>query len=308
MIQVRELSKRYGTVAAIQEVSFSVAAGEVVGFLGPNGAGKTTTMRILCGCIGADTGSVQIDDLDVTEHPERVKAKIGYLPESPPLYDAMIVRDYVRFAATIKGVADPNAATERALAMVGLHRAVGGRPASERIIAHLSKGYQQRVGLAQALVHEPTLLVLDEPTSGLDPAQRKEIRELLRSLASDGKRTVVLSTHVLAEVDAMCDRVVVIHQGSIVAEDTIAGLRGDAGRLRVRLNEPLAAISAIQAVNGVRSVSRDENGALILEVDGEVRADVAQAAVPHGLLELTQADSLEDIYLKLTSNQPQRPA
>jgi ABC-2 type transport system ATP-binding protein len=305
MIHVRELSKRYGTVAAIQGVSFSVAAGEVVGFLGPNGAGKTTTMRILCGCIGADTGTVEIDDLDVTEHPERVKTKIGYLPESPPLYGAMVVRDYVRFAATIKGVADPKAATERALAMVGLHQAVGGRPASERIIAHLSKGFQQRVGLAQALVHDPTLLVLDEPTSGLDPAQRKEIRQLLRSLASDGKRTVVLSTHVLAEVDAVCDRVVVIHQGGIVAEDTVAGLRGDAGRLRLRLNEPLAAIPALQDIDGVQKVSPDEHGALILEVAGEVRAQVAQAAVVYGLLELTQADSLEDIYLRLTSTNPQ---
>ncbi len=302
MIEIRGLSKQYGGIRAIEAVGFSVSRGEVVGFLGPNGAGKTTTMRILCGCIGADAGSVAVDGLNVSEHPGSIKARIGYLPESPPLYSEMIVRDFVRFAATIKGVDDPDAATDAALKLVGLDREVGGQPAYDRIIGHLSKGYQQRVGLAQALVHEPEVLVLDEPTSGLDPAQRKEIRDLLRELARESSRTVILSTHVLAEVESVCDRVVVIDNGSIVAEDTLAGLRGDIGRVRIRLAQPgKTAIAALESVAGVMSVTLEEDDSYTVCTDGDVRAAVAQAAVPHGLLELTQADSLEDIYLRLTN-------
>jgi ABC-2 type transport system ATP-binding protein len=302
MIEVRDLSKRYGTIDAIADVGFRVGRGEVVGFLGPNGAGKTTTMRILCGCIGADTGRVTVNGLDVTEHPAKVKASIGYLPESPPLYTTMTVRAYVRFAATVKGVRDPDGATDRVLAMVGLDQEVGGRPAPERIIGHLSKGFQQRVGLAQALVHEPDVLVLDEPTSGLDPAQRKEIRELLLKLARDSSRTVVLSTHVLPEVEAMCDRVIVIDQGRIIAQDTLEGLRKDTGRLRVHLAQPgPEALAALEAVPGVVAVEAADDGTYTLSASTDVRAEVARAAVRHGLLELTQADTLEDIYLRLTS-------
>lgn len=303
MIEVRGLSKRYGGVRAIEEVGFSVSRGEVVGFLGPNGAGKTTTMRILCGCIGADGGSITVDGLNVSDNPGPIKSRIGYLPESPPLYSEMIVRDYVRFAATIKGVKDPDTATDAALRLVGLDREVGGQPACDRIIGHLSKGYQQRVGLAQALVHEPEVLVLDEPTSGLDPAQRKEIRDLLRELAREASRTVILSTHVLAEIESVCDRVVVIDQGSIVAEDTLAGLRGETGRIRVRVAQPgQAAIDALEAVAGVTSVTLAEDETYTVSTENDARAAIAQAAVPHGLLELTQADSLEDIYLRLTSH------
>jgi len=301
MIEVRHLTKRYGTVRAIEEVNFSVNRGEVVGFLGPNGAGKTTTMRILCGCIGANTGEVVIDGMNVMDQPEQVKTRIGYLPENPPLYGTMIVRDYVRFAATIKGVEDPDAATNRVLALVGLDREVGGQPASERIVGHLSKGFQQRVGLAQALVHDPQVLVLDEPTSGLDPAQRKEIRELLVELSEGEGRTVVLSTHVLAEIEAICDRVVVIDQGHIVAQDTLAGLRGETGRVRVRLAEPgPKARTALEAVPGVEETTEDEDGAYTVTTRGDVRADVARAMVGYGLLELAEADTLEDIYLRLT--------
>lgn len=183
MIEVSQLSKAYGRVTAISDVAFHVDQGEVVGFLGPNGAGKTTTMRILCGCIGATTGTVRIAGHDVLESPKQVKIEVGYLPEQPPLYETMVVRDYIIFAATIKGVANPEQAADRVISQVGLDREVGGQPAASRIIGHLSKGYKQRVGLAQALVHNPAVLVLDEPTSGLDPAQRREIRALLVDLA-----------------------------------------------------------------------------------------------------------------------------
>ncbi len=233
MIEVENLTKRYGSFEAIRGVSFRVAKGEVVGFLGPNGAGKTTTMRILCGCIGATSGRALVDGKDVLEDPREVKRKIGYLPEIPPLYASMVVRDYVAFAARIKGVDDPEGAARAAMGKVGLDQV------AHRLIDHLSKGYRQRVGLAQALVHDPEVLVLDEPTSGLDPAQRVEIRDLLKSLAA-GDRTVILSTHVLSEVEAVCDRVVIVNQGSVVAQDTIEALASSGRRIRLKV-EPTGA-------------------------------------------------------------------
>ncbi|MCK6503004.1 ABC transporter ATP-binding protein [Myxococcota bacterium] len=300
MIRVEELDKRYGTFHAVRGVSFEVGRGEVVGLLGPNGAGKTTTMRILCGCIGATSGRALIDGKDVLEDPQAVKRRIGYLPEVPPLYPTMSVREYVRFAATIKGVDDVEAAAERAIARVGL------ADVAHRVVDHLSKGFRQRVGLAQALVHDPDVLVLDEPTSGLDPAQRVEIRELLRELAA-GERTVILSTHVLGEVEAVAERVIVIHQGRVVAQDRIEKLaRGGAARLRVarpalELEQALARVPGVAAVHGEgHGAFRIEAVADLADTDG-LRAAVAQAAVPFGLLELGAAEGLEDVYLRLTA-------
>ncbi|MGZ8735199.1 MAG: ABC transporter ATP-binding protein, partial [Acidimicrobiia bacterium] len=201
MIEVQGLTKRYGATVAIDDVSFSVARGEVVGFLGPNGAGKSTTMRIIAGSLGASVGTAKVGGLDVAEDPRGVQRLLGYAPEVPPVYTNMTVGDYVRFAATLKGVDDVPAATKKALGRVGLEKV------AHRLIENLSKGYRQRVGLAQALVHDPKVLVLDEPTSGLDPAQRVEIRNLLAELA-EGDRTVVLSTHVLGEIEAICSRVI----------------------------------------------------------------------------------------------------
>ena len=220
MIRVEHLTKRYGATTAIEDVSFEVPKGQVVGFLGPNGAGKSTTMRILTGSLGATEGRATVDGRDVFTDAREVKRRIGYLPEVPPLYPNMVVRDYVAFAGQLKGVKDPVAAAERAIARVGLGK-VG-----HRIIEHLSKGYRQRVGLAQALVHDPEVLILDEPNSGLDPAQRVEIRDLLHDLVED-KRTIILSTHVLADIEAICRRVIIINKGRIVAEDDIERLGGE---------------------------------------------------------------------------------
>jgi ABC-2 type transport system ATP-binding protein len=294
MIEVQGLTKRYGATVAIDDVSFSVARGDVVGFLGPNGAGKSTTMRIVSGSLGATAGTAKVDGVDVSEDPRKVQAMLGYAPEVPPVYTNMSVRDYVTFAATIKGVADVKAATDRALARVGLERTSG------RLIEHLSKGYRQRVGLAQALVHDPKVLVLDEPTSGLDPAQRVEIRNLLAELAQ-GERTVILSTHVLGEIEAICSRVIIINRGRIVAQDNLASL-GQPGRVvRVELARPGdEALAAFQGIPGVSAV--DVDGArYTVRGEGDLREAVGRAAAGFGLLEMMGRERLEDIYLRLTA-------
>jgi ABC-2 type transport system ATP-binding protein len=213
MIEVRNLTKRYGELTAIRDVSFSVARGEILGFLGPNGAGKTTTMRILTGYMPASAGTVTVDGFDVFENSFEVRRRIGYLPETPPLYTDMTVESYLDFVARIKGVArmEIGGATERVLQTCGLVEV------RHRLAGHLSKGYRQRVGLAQALIHDPPVLVLDEPTIGLDPRQIIEIRKLIRTLAGD--RTVILSTHILPEVSQICEKVVILASGRIALEE-----------------------------------------------------------------------------------------
>lgn len=300
MIQVEKLSKNYGTVEAISDVTFAVPSGAVVGLLGPNGAGKTTTMRILCGCIGATRGRATINGEDVALAPAAVKRSIGYLPETPPLYRHMMVRDFLNFTAIVKGVKDATRATDAVIHTVGLDRDVGGRPASERIIGHLSKGYQQRVGLAQALIHSPSVLVLDEPTSGLDPAQRRELRELLRVLARDQNRTVILSTHVLAEVEALCDEVVIISGGRVVAQDTIASLRTTGSVLRVQVSRLSGELlDRLRQEPGVVEARETKEGIVLVKTSDDVRERVAHIAAEFGLLEFTQSEGLEDIYLRL---------
>ena len=304
MIEVQKLSKQYGSVRAIEDICFTVKAGEVVGFLGPNGAGKTTTMRILCGCIGASSGQVKVNGMDVAEHPIEVKKTIGYLPEAPPLYEVMTVRDYIVFAATIKGVESPEAATDKVLVQVGLNEEVGGRPASERIIGHLSKGYKQRVGLAQALVHEPKVLVLDEPTSGLDPAQRKEIQELLVEFARSANRTVIISTHVLAEIEQICDRVIMISKGSVAAEGSIADLQNASGTLSLEVESPSDSLhQALLQIDGVTDIQIESDSSYTIFCNTDIRADVAKIASGNGLLGLQQKEGLEEIYLRLTDKQ-----
>jgi len=294
MIEVQGLTKRYGDTVAISDVSFSVARGEVVGFLGPNGAGKSTTMRIIAGSLGASMGTAKVGGLDVADDPRGVQRLLGYAPEVPPVYTNMSVRDYVSFAATLKGVDDVPAATKKALGRVGLDKV------SHRLIEHLSKGYRQRVGLAQALVHDPKVLVLDEPTSGLDPAQRVEIRNLLAELA-EGDRTVVLSTHVLGEIEAICSRVIVINRGKIVAQDELARLAAVGRKVKVEVARPGAdALAALQAVPGALQVVEDE-GRYIVHGDTDLREAVSAAAVPFGLLEMAGREKLEEIYLRLTS-------
>lgn len=296
MIEVQGLTKRYGTNLAIENVTFSVEKGGVVGFLGPNGAGKSTTMRVIAGSLGASSGTAKVGGFDVAENPRAVQTLLGYSPEVPPVYTNMTVRDYVTFAATIKGVEDVAKATDRALDRVGLSK-VGGK-----LIDHLSKGYRQRAGLAQALVHDPQVLVLDEPTSGLDPAQRVEIRELIRELAA-GDRTVILSTHVLGEIEAICNRVVVINRGRIVVEDDIKNLAAAGKTVRLELARPSAeARAALAAVAGVDSVELNGSTAVVRS-ESDLREQLAAAAVPFGLLELGGRERLEDIYLRLIGAQ-----
>ena len=291
MIEVQKLSKQYGDAFAIKDVSFHITKGEVVGFLGPNGAGKTTTMRIISGSLGASVGVAKVGGYDVAENPRAVQSILGYAPEVPPLYPNMTVRDYVQFAAELKGVSDIKKAVNKALDRVAL------QPVAHRLIDNLSKGYRQRVGLAQALVHEPSVLVLDEPTSGLDPAQRVEIRNLIQELAA-GDRTVILSTHVLAEMEALCGRVIVINKGRIITESSIANL-GHAGQtVRIEVARPgpelVARLQQIPGVSGVEAEGRR----LVVRGNRDLREDVAAAAVSSGILELG-GQRLEDLYLSL---------
>src|ERR1700678_1004037 len=218
MIEVRNLTKRYRDLAAVDDISFDVAKGEILGFLGRNGAGKTTTMRILAGYLPATSGTAKVAGFDVFEQPLEVKRRIGYLPEQPPLYPDMTVFGYLKFVAEIKGIERKRIKSE--LERVANLTSVGG--VMDRVIANLSKGFRQRVGLAQALLGDPEVLILDEPTVGLDPIQVREFRELIRSLA--GKHTVILSTHILSEITATCQRVLIIRQGKVVACDDLQGL------------------------------------------------------------------------------------
>jgi ABC-2 type transport system ATP-binding protein len=212
-IQVSHLSKAFGPQKAVDDVSFHVGTGEILGFLGPNGAGKTTTMRMITGYLAADSGSVEINGQLVEQENEKVRANIGYLPEHNPLYTDMYVREYLRYVARIYHVPDTRSRIEEVIGMTGLQKE------SHKLISALSKGYRQRVGLAQALLHDPEVLILDEATSGLDPNQLVEIRQLIRDLGRT--KTILLSTHIMQEVQALCDRVVIIHQGRIVADGNI---------------------------------------------------------------------------------------
>ncbi|ATB32417.1 multidrug ABC transporter ATPase [Melittangium boletus DSM 14713] len=214
MIEVRQLTKRYRERVAVERLDFSVAEGEILGFLGPNGAGKSTTMRILTGVLPPSEGSARVAGFDVFEQPLEVKRRIGYLPETPPLYPEMTVVGYLRFVARLKQLPGRglNAEVERVGGLTGLGDVMG------RVIQNLSKGYQQRVGIAQALLGSPPVLILDEPTEGLDPTQRADIRGLIKGLA--GKHTVILSTHILPEVMMTCEKVLILHQGHVVAHDT----------------------------------------------------------------------------------------
>ncbi len=294
VVEVTDLTKVYGSTVAIDKVGFRVERGEIVGFLGPNGAGKSTTMRILAGSLGATSGTARVGGHDVLEAPRQVKQLVGYLPEVPPLYEDMTVRGYLRFCAGIKRAVQPKQATERAVERVGLS------DVAHRLIGHLSKGYRQRVGIAQALVHDPQVLILDEPASGLDPAQRVEIRQLVKELAA-GDTTVILSTHVLPEVEAICDRVIIIQDGRIVAQDTVNALSAPGRSVVVRLQSTTAAaLAALAAVDGVQAVRDEGEGRVLISADRDVRAAVARAAAPHELLELGSHRGLEDVFLQLT--------
>jgi gliding motility-associated transport system ATP-binding protein len=308
LIKVDNLTKRYAAKTAIEGMSFEVQKGEILGFLGPNGAGKTTTMRIITGFMPASSGSVRVDGFDVFDTPLDVRRRIGYLPENPPLYPEMNVAGYLRFVAKIKGVPKDRLDSEvkRVMDRVSI------TDVQERIIAKLSKGYKQRVGIAQALLGDPPVLILDEPTIGLDPKQIHEVRELIKGLA--GNHTVVLSTHILPEVEQTCHRVIIIDRGRIVAVDTPQNLRFQlqgAERIFIEVAGPaaevLAKLSATPGVINVRELNA-QNGQHRFQIEGQlhkdIRSDLARVVVQSGwgLLELQSASmSLEDIFLKLTT-------
>ena len=303
MIEVHNLTKAYGDRKAIDQLNFKVAKGEVVGFLGPNGAGKTTTMKILTGFMAPTSGDVKIAGFDVFEDPFEVKKRIGYLPETPPVYLEMVVHDYLDYVARLKGVEKTNVArlVERAIDKTLLGEV------KSRIIGNLSKGFRQRVGLAGAIVSDPEILVLDEPTVGLDPRQVGEIRKLLNELKGD--HTVILSTHILPEVQATCERAIIINSGKIVAEDTLAGLssrvkRGGYITIKVRRNSSELA-SSLKSVQGITAVDVSGNQ---LKVHGANSEDlieqVTELAVnkKSGLVEVTHPEAaLDDIFIELTT-------
>ena len=313
MIEVKHLSKRYGRFTAVDDVSFTVERGEILGFLGPNGAGKTTTMRILTGYMPASEGRAMVAGFDIFDKPIEAKRRIGYLPETPPLYPDMTVREYVDFVARIKGVPSKERRERVAATLKRTHVA----DMADRQCGKLSKGYKQRVGLAQALIHNPDVLVLDEPTAGLDPKQIIETRDLIRSLAGD--HTIVLSTHILPEVSQTCQRVVIINNGRVVAVDTpdnlTARLRG-AETMFVQVDaggaDPAPALMQIPGV--IRVGVSDERGFVgALEVETErgsdIRREIARTIVTRGwgLLELRPMRmSLEEVFLQVTTEE--RPA
>jgi ABC-2 type transport system ATP-binding protein len=312
MIEVSGLAKSYGAIRALDGVTFEVPRGEVLGFLGPNGAGKTTTMKILTCFVAPTEGRVRVAGHDVGEHPLEVRRQVGYLPENAPLYRDMRVAEYLEFVGRVRGM-EP-AARRRGAARVVERCGLGDVVDQE--IRTLSKGFRQRAGLAQAMIHEPEILILDEPTSGLDPNQIAEIRELVREVGKE--RTVILSTHHLAEVQAVAGRVLIINKGRLVADGSPGELSGDRGGTvyRVVLGRPAggaaAAIEALRAIPGVRGVEEEPaagEGEVALAVRGDAEADlragIFAAAVARGLtlLELGRAKvDLEAVFRKLTTD------
>ena len=311
MIEVKNLTKRYGQHIGVEQLNFTVKKGEILGFLGPNGAGKTTTMNIITGYISPTEGSVSVDGHDILEQPIEVKKRLGYLPESPPLYLDMTVEEYLSFAGEIKKV-------DRAARKTGMEKImdlVKIGDVRRRLIKNLSKGYRQRVGLAQALLGNPPVLILDEPTIGLDPKQIIEIRNLIKELGRE--HTIFLSSHILPEVTAVCERVIIIHKGSIVASDTIEnlshGLRGT-HRISVRVagpeQETLKIINGLPEVKKAEVLGNSEPGTVDIYVESEGESDVrkpvffAMSKAQYPILMMKSVDlSLEDIFLQLTTDE-----
>lgn len=309
MIEVKNLTKRYGDLKAVDDISFSVDSGEVLGFLGPNGAGKSTTMNIITGYISSTSGTVTVDGSEILEEPKKTKAKIGYLPEIPPLYPDMTVRKYLEFMFDLKKVKLPKKEhVDEVMRLVGLSD-MGGR-----IIKNLSKGYRQRVGFAQALIGNPPVLILDEPTVGLDPKQIIEFRKLIRSLGK--KHTVIFSSHVLSEVSATCDRVIVISNGKIVADgktdELSQSLSGKKKLMITVASESSAVVDELKKIPGVTKVEKVRSfaGGLVkysvsYSKDEDIRKEVFSAMVrlDAPIMEMQSGDeTLEDMFLKLTQD------
>ncbi|TKJ29802.1 MFS transporter [bacterium (candidate division B38) B3_B38] len=309
MIEVENLTKYYGNLAAIENITFRVEKGEILGFLGPNGAGKTTTMRILAGFFPPTSGTARVVGYDVVNDSIEVRRRIGYMPETIPLYKDMRVKEYLDFVAEVKGI--PRKTRKSKIEKV--MKECGATEVSHRLIGKLSKGFQQRVGLAQALLHDPEVLILDEPTIGLDPKQIIEIRQLIKGLA--GERTIILSTHILPEVSMTCQRVIIINEGKIIAMDTPENLNKQLQKLTQIFLQvegpPEEVASQLGKVKGVVKVTKKEevspgvwNYIVESSKDLDVRKGLAQIILSHqwGLLELRPLGmSLEDIFVKLVT-------
>lgn len=311
MIEVDHLIKSYGQARAVNDISFKVEKGEILGFLGPNGAGKTTTMRILTGYLPATGGTARIAGYDVFEQSMEVRKRIGYLPETPPLYPEMTVEAYLTFVARIKGVAaaDIPGRVEESMRLTNL------TDRRKELIKRLSRGYKQRVGIAQAIVHNPDVVILDEPTVGLDPNQIKEVRNLIKGLS--GEHTIILSTHILPEVEMTCDRVVIINKGRIAAIDTTENLTRQmkgGERVQIQVRGDITALrSKLEEVEGLIRIDLEPHegtdlvtGSIESEEGKDLRARIASTVV-HGGLDLLEIRavglSLEDIFMQLTTEE-----
>ena len=311
MIEVENLTRYYESRRAINNLSFQIEKGEVVGFLGPNGAGKSTTMNIISCILPASSGTVKINGFDTFEQSLEIRKIIGYLPETPPLYPDMTVAKYLDFAAGVRGVAAKNipASVERVIDKCSL------KDVGHRIIGRLSKGYQQRVGLAQAMVHDPEILILDEPTVGLDPIQIIEIRKLIQELAAE--HTIILSSHILPEITQICKRVIIINEGEIAAVDSLGGLTASLRKserlsLTVRNSEDII-IEKLNSMDQVLSVSSEEENQFFIEcaLRSNLQEDIAKLALENhwGIIELKPVSmTLEDIFLKLTLEEKESAA
>lgn len=308
MIEVKELTKHYGKNMALDHVSFRLEEGDILGFLGPNGAGKSTTMNIITGYISSDSGTVTIDGYDILEEPSEAKKRIGYLPEIPPLYNEMTVEKYLEFMFRLKKVHKPMKEH-----IAEICEMVKIDDVADRIIKHLSKGYRQRVGIAQALLGYPPVLILDEPTVGLDPAQIIEIRKLIRELGK--KHTIILSSHVLSEVQAVCDKIIVINHGKIVADGQMSGLTLSGKETRKiklvvegREQNVYSVLKSVDRVVNVEKLGESEKGCyeFIVESTADVRRAVSKAvARADGIILLMQPEgrSLEETFLNIISGE-----
>jgi ABC-2 type transport system ATP-binding protein len=296
-IEVKNAFKYYGEQAALNDVSFSVNSGEIIGFLGPNGAGKSTMMKILTCFIPKSSGSVKVCGLDVEEHSIEVRKKVGYLPEHNPLYLDMYVKEYLSFVAGIYKIKNKKDRVNEMISLVGLE------VEKNKKIGALSKGYRQRVGLAQAIIHDPEVLILDEPTSGLDPNQLVDIRQLILNIGKT--KTVMLSTHIMQEVEAICDRVVIIKEGRIVADDTAAIIQQkDVERQTVLVElDQVASRNQLRQIAGIKSVKNVEGNKWLFSGEGDIRPSIAKYAQQNNLLILAMSveqKSMEEVFKELT--------
>jgi ABC-2 type transport system ATP-binding protein len=312
LLEVQQVSKLYENQRGVDQIDFSMSRGEIVGFLGPNGAGKTTTMRMITGYLNPSQGRILVDGLSMTDHPRKARSKIGYLPETPPLYPEMTVQSYLRFIADLRDIA----VKEQKTRIGSVIEKLGLQGRERQIIRGLSKGYKQRLGLAQAIMHNPDLLILDEPTSGLDPKQIIEIRQLIKELGE--KHTVLLSTHILPEVNALCNRVLIIHQGRIVLDgkpEQMVNTMGETFEVSLEVKGPhetiVREIELLESVGSViLSPNESHNETVKLSVTSKSQEDIREALffrmaeLGWPILEMRKQNlSLEDIFLKLTTNE-----